>query len=348
MRKGISLIVLIITILVIIILSGAIILSLVQNNPIGQANEATFKADLDSYKSELAVSMSNEYLKNYTFKAEELNATTWDGVSSVEGTVKYYIPSMKAEYAKDFEIENGKLVYVGTNTKYKEWANQNAQENNEPTPEPTGPYIEDGLIMWLDGDDFSNSPATTVWLDRSGNNINGTATFFNYNASSGSDNNGAVVFDGVDDAIELPLLPAQTDEELSFFAWINWKGVTATGPSGIWGHYGVDDINSHFEIYDVGMRLRLGDMEKAKMLAPDLNTWVQVGFVYDKTSAKYYINGVLVDSFEGTTGPILGDRRHIIGTSDYGRMFNGSIANALLYNRALTQEEITHNYQAGY
>lgn len=42
-KKGISLIVLVITIIVIIILAGTVILSLSSNNPITQAEEASFK-----------------------------------------------------------------------------------------------------------------------------------------------------------------------------------------------------------------------------------------------------------------------------------------------------------------
>ena len=55
MKKGISLIVLVITIIVIIILAGAVILSLVQNNPIGQANQAVRTNDAAEIESALAM-----------------------------------------------------------------------------------------------------------------------------------------------------------------------------------------------------------------------------------------------------------------------------------------------------
>jgi len=55
MKKGISLIVLVITIIVIIILAGAVILSLAQNNPIGQANEATRAHDAGEVESALSM-----------------------------------------------------------------------------------------------------------------------------------------------------------------------------------------------------------------------------------------------------------------------------------------------------
>ncbi|MEG2236004.1 MAG: hypothetical protein RR144_06205, partial [Clostridia bacterium] len=43
-KAGISLIILVVTIIVIIILVGTVILSLTNNNPINEANEATFKS----------------------------------------------------------------------------------------------------------------------------------------------------------------------------------------------------------------------------------------------------------------------------------------------------------------
>lgn len=55
MKKGISLIVLVITIIVIIILAGAVILSLAKNNPIGQANEATRAHDAGEVESALSM-----------------------------------------------------------------------------------------------------------------------------------------------------------------------------------------------------------------------------------------------------------------------------------------------------
>lgn len=55
MKKGISLIVLVITIIVLAILAGAIIISLSNTNIISQAKEATTKADLANAKYAVAL-----------------------------------------------------------------------------------------------------------------------------------------------------------------------------------------------------------------------------------------------------------------------------------------------------
>ncbi len=55
MKKGISLIVLVITIIVIIILAGAVILSLADSNPIATANKATCLSDIANFRSAVAL-----------------------------------------------------------------------------------------------------------------------------------------------------------------------------------------------------------------------------------------------------------------------------------------------------
>ncbi|MDF2866085.1 MAG: hypothetical protein K0R72_903 [Clostridia bacterium] len=65
MKKGISLIVLVITIIVIIILAGAVILSLANNNPINSANKAVCLSDVANFKSAVALDFASE-LSLYT------------------------------------------------------------------------------------------------------------------------------------------------------------------------------------------------------------------------------------------------------------------------------------------
>ena len=59
--------------------------------------------------------------------------------------------------------------------------------------------VKDGLVLWLEGKDFTNSPPTSLLRDRSGNGNNATPNGMAYTTSSGSDNNGGIVLDGIDD-----------------------------------------------------------------------------------------------------------------------------------------------------
>ncbi|MDD2376753.1 MAG: SUMF1/EgtB/PvdO family nonheme iron enzyme [Clostridia bacterium] len=120
--KGISLIVLVITIVVIIILAGAVILSLANNNPIASANEATFESNVASYNSELALVISKEYLQDNLFSPSAFNKGVWDGTGgNVTGTIKQYITSITPEDGAKFEIQSGKIVYVGIDETEENW-----------------------------------------------------------------------------------------------------------------------------------------------------------------------------------------------------------------------------------
>ncbi len=113
-NKGISLIVLIITIIVIIILAGSVILNLTNSNIIPQANEAKFKTNIEQYNSELAIVISGKYLQSSSFNPRLFNAAAWDGTQgNIAGTIKEYIKSITVADGAKLEIQKGELVYVG-------------------------------------------------------------------------------------------------------------------------------------------------------------------------------------------------------------------------------------------
>ena len=64
MKKGISLIVLVITIIVMIIIAGAIILSLSSSDVVGKANYAKISADRANMQSELAIEYAEWVAEN--------------------------------------------------------------------------------------------------------------------------------------------------------------------------------------------------------------------------------------------------------------------------------------------
>jgi len=152
----------------------------------------------------------------------------------------------------------------------------------------------------------------------------------------------ALQFNGSTDYVALPELPEQTNKPLSFVAWINWEGSTAT-TRGVWGYTNVATVNSHFEIQSAGMRLRLGNINKTGMTSPPKNQWAMVCFTYDGSNAKYYLNGAEIDGFSGGSGGILGAKSalgHMFGVSDSGRFFDGAIDEAAIFNIALGVQDI--------
>ena len=135
-KKGISLILLIITIIVIIILAGSVILNLTSNNPIVESNEATFKTNVGEYNSELTMVIANEYFLNHTFDQSTLNKSTWNG-GTINETIKETIKSITEADGKKFEIQSGKLVYVGADETEMDWLSKIGVACEDVTPPAT-------------------------------------------------------------------------------------------------------------------------------------------------------------------------------------------------------------------
>jgi len=94
------------------------------------------------------------------------------------------------------------------------------------------------------------------------------------------------------------------------------------------------------------IRFRLGTSEVLSATEITLDTWHNICATYDKTSMKLYINGVL-DSTESNTSSIATSSENLtIGKSKYfaNREFDGKIDEVSIFNKALTQAEVTSLY----
>jgi len=341
-KKGISLIVLVITIIVIIILAGTVIVSLSKNNPIMSATEATFKASASEYNSELTLLISKKYDVSPTFDPSTLNAGVWDGSGSIVGTIKEQILGITIEDAKNYVISQGKLFYIGTDTNKKTWAKD------------TG--ITDGLILWLDGSSFTNSPQTASWLDKSEYKNNVVSSGFAYTTSSGSDGAGSVVFDGVNDNFTASNITMPANN-FTISAWIYIKGHSTDANIGqiIAQQYSMYR-GWIFSLNGTGSYLQLRNHNGTSINVSynvytstglSLNTWYYVVGSDDGTTVKLYVNGIKVASGASsysvthTTVPLN------IGTFSTFNYFNGKMKRIQIYNRSLTDAEVLQNYNAG-
>ncbi len=104
MKKGISLITLVISIIVIIILAGAIILTISKNNPIASAKEAVFKGDVSTIQEQLNIYATDQFLKT----SGEFDSNT------MNGKVSDYVSNL-TKYDDKIKILNGKITYIGNN-----------------------------------------------------------------------------------------------------------------------------------------------------------------------------------------------------------------------------------------
>lgn len=131
MKKGISLIVLVITIIVIIILATAVILSVISNNPIGSAKKAQFLGDLETFKNELFMYQTSkiadtkgEYIVEGLF-ADNTHVLE-NRLDNTSKSISDIVTTMKGtRYMTLFVIYGGTLIYVGEDEDEIRWSTEN-------------------------------------------------------------------------------------------------------------------------------------------------------------------------------------------------------------------------------
>ena len=126
-KKGISLIVLVITIIVMIVLAGAVILALSNSGIIEKATSSAFKTDVKTIKEEYEYKMAELKLNDETFDQATLNAsdtTLSYNTKTGEGGNLYSIVPTAEKYKDEFEVRDGVLRYKGENYKKLNWAEE--------------------------------------------------------------------------------------------------------------------------------------------------------------------------------------------------------------------------------
>ena len=115
-KRGISLIVLIITIVVMLILVSIIVMSFSKSNPISKASEVKFKSDVKGFREELLATHASKAYDNLSYKKENVNISL-DNYSEM----KEYIEDISEKWCKKLYISKGELVYGGTDETEKKW-----------------------------------------------------------------------------------------------------------------------------------------------------------------------------------------------------------------------------------
>jgi len=219
----------------------------------------------------------------------------------------------------------------------------------------TKPVIDDSLVLWLDGSTGNNYEQTGTWKDLSDNGNDGQLINFGFTEDSGWVD-GGLKFDGVDDYVNCGndnIL--NSDLELCAEALVTASSYNHAGAGGfpriLSKSYGsiqgyqilINSANSK-----LGIELKGGTTMYSNNSIP-LNEKVHIAFTYSTSNVKIYINGVLDKEFRGVSGILASNSTpFIVGDrGDGGRKWSGEILLVRIYNRALTDEEILQNYQAG-
>ena len=217
-----------------------------------------------------------------------------------------------------------------------------------------GVYVVDlgivttNLSMFLDAGNASSYPGSgTAWTDLSGNSRNGILTNGpTYTSADG----GAIVFDGTDDFVQCS--GSLTATAATFVIWIrrngpqdDFDGIIYSRSANATGISFFGTTNKISYTWNNAVDTYTWD---SGLTIPDL-TWCMIAVSVTSTAATAYLcqssgitSAINTVSHTSTT---LDDIK--IGQDDLGgRFFNGRIATAMIYDRALSAGEITQNFNA--
>ena len=218
-----------------------------------------------------------------------------------------------------------------------------------------GVYVVDGgivttnLSMFLDAGNASSYPGSgTAWTDLSGNSRNGTLTNGpTYTSADG----GSIVFDGTNDFVQCS--GSITATAATFVTWIRRNGTQDAYDGILYSRSAATTGISFFGTtnkisYTWNDAVNTWSWDSG-LTIPDL-TWCMIAVSVTSTAATAYLcqsSGITsATNTVNHTSTTLDDIK--IGQDDLtaSRFFNGRIATAMIYDRALSADEITQNFNA--
>jgi hypothetical protein len=220
--------------------------------------------------------------------------------------------------------------------------------------------VTSGLVLELDaGNIKSYQSGSTTWFDKSGNVNNGTLT---NGPTFNTGSLGSIVFDGVDDFVNMGNSTTLNSSNITFSTWIRRTASWLFAGSCIFwakpnGNYTGNGF--YIEPYTPGRDLLAVitngsannyflDTVSANTRFP-LNTWVNFTFTLNGNTPNMYFNGSLSSITIGGTPAITptSDTKYILSNSPiYGNYTPGNISITQIYNRALSADEVLQNYNA--
>jgi hypothetical protein len=212
--------------------------------------------------------------------------------------------------------------------------------------------VTSGLTLNLDAGSVISYPTTgTSWYDISYNNCNGALT--NGPTFSSSGVSSSIAFDGIDDSVNIgdrtsTFKPTNFTVSVWFYSDnTNGDGSLIRNRCYGWG-INVKTTNISTFVYDTTQAIYNANFS----FTP--NQYNNIVLTFGNNNASTYLNGVLQSSQSTTSNSAYyvdcSNELYRIALGkdgDYsGAYFKGKIAVATLYNRPLSQSEITQNYNA--
>ena len=210
------------------------------------------------------------------------------------------------------------------------------------------PPVTAGLVLNLDAGNAASYPGSgTTWTDLSGNGRNGTLTGGpTYSSADG----GSIVFDGTNDFVQCS--GSLTATAATFVIWMrrngtqdDYDGIIYSRSANATGLSFFGTTNKISYTWNNAVDTYTWD---SGLTIPDL-TWCMIAVSVTSTSATAYLcqsSGITsATNTVSHTSTVLDDVK--LAQDDQGaRFFNGRIATAMIYDRALSAGEITQNFNA--
>lgn len=208
--------------------------------------------------------------------------------------------------------------------------------------------VTDGLVLYVDAANTKSYPGSgTTWSDLSGQNRNGSLV---NGATFNSANNGSMLFDGINDRIEVPS-STYTFTGGTLEAWIKlnainrdqgFVGINSGGYVNFWMPGNANQMrwevigttaNPYTVIYTTTVFTT--------------GIWYCVTGTFNGTSTTVFVNGVQESTQSMTNQPTSITTVAYIGDYNAGGYPSSSnISIVKLYNRPLSNSEILRNFQA--
>jgi hypothetical protein len=313
------------------------------NNSIKKGNFALGINDIDYGPTNITgfYSTTIPSTSGYTVYNENGGTLSYESVSGTTPLINY--------------LSNKRGVLMTTAGESLSWAA--GQSNIFVTNREYENIVTSGMVLNLDAGFVSSYPTSaTTWYDLSYSGNNGTLT---NGPTFSSLSGGSIVFDGTNDYVSIPSHATSSGLTLSFWAYMpntfsDLRTLIGDGSqSNTVGYIWIYRNSTNGLQWQFATNTTRNLINDTTIFAGSLNTWANYVFVADYTnyptgSLTTYKNGVLstTTTFPNIQIPL--SRTRFIGSYDNSGTYplSGNISSYVEHNRALTQAEITQNFNA--
>ena len=213
------------------------------------------------------------------------------------------------------------------------------QSNGEYTYTHTNAsYVKDNLVLWYDA--LWHGDNQNTWIDRSGNNLNGTLLNFDHNGSSGWQSTG-LLFDGINDYVTTSPIATQTNLTFEFmFKRTNTGYVTWTKG------------NDTIIVYNTGnayIKSNSGNASIGATYTLPINNYYLISITYNISTqkARYYLNGSYIREATlpaSSATFAFANGQNLFANYNATSFGSGEMYSHRFYSKALSDDEIKQNY----